>query len=162
MLLYDWIDAKEYPELSPMEASEETVNQYIERVLASSHKWSNDEGVHKTLMEIDIEDNIVRAHDKYVRMLYLRLGNALQPHTKIAKAHAATMKEAAFTWQQRAIKLIEEATCNVQIDNKKTIKDIQNEAQSERIVTGCYGFRTREVSTPPVCTRYYHRDSYQI
>jgi hypothetical protein len=80
-------------------------------------------------MEIDIEDNIVRAHDKYVRMLYLRLGNALQPHTKIAKAHAATMKEAAFTWQQRAIKLIEEATCNVQIDNKKTIKDIQNEAQ---------------------------------
>ena len=32
---------------------------------------------------------------------------------------------------------------------------------SERIVTGCYGFRTREVSTLPVCTRYYHRDSYQ-
>jgi hypothetical protein len=38
VLLYDWIDAKEYPELTPMEASEEIVNQYIERVLASSHK----------------------------------------------------------------------------------------------------------------------------
>jgi hypothetical protein len=129
VLLYIWHDAKEYPELIPVEASEEIVDQYIERVLASSHKWSNDEGVHKTRMEIDIEDNIVRAHDKYVRMLYLRLGKALEPHTKIANAHAATMKEAAFTWQQRAIKLIEEATCNVQIDNKKIIKDIQNEAQ---------------------------------
>ncbi len=32
---------------------------------------------------------------------------------------------------------------------------------SERIVTACYGFRTREVNTLPVCTRYYHRDSYQ-
>ena len=31
----------------------------------------------------------------------------------------------------------------------------------ERIVTGCYGFRTREVITLPICTRYYHRDSYQ-
>jgi hypothetical protein len=130
VLLYNWLDAKEYPEFTPIEASEEIVDQYIERVLESSHKWSNNEGVRKTLMEIDIEDkNIVRAHDKYVRMLYLRLGKALEPHTKIAKAHAATMKEAAFTWQQRAIKLIEEATCNVQIDNKKTIKDIQNEAQ---------------------------------
>jgi hypothetical protein len=39
------------------------------------------------------------------------------------------MREAAFTWQQKAIKLIEDATCTVQIDNKKTIKDIQSEAQ---------------------------------
>ncbi len=129
VLLYNWHDAKEYPELTPIEASEEIVDQYIERVLLSSHKWSNDEGVHKTLMEIDIEDNIIRGNDKYVMMLYLRLGKALEPHTKIAKAHAATMKEVAFTWQQRAIKLIEEATCNVQMDNRKTIKDIQNEAQ---------------------------------
>jgi hypothetical protein len=62
-------------------------------------------------------------------MVYLRLGNALHLHASIAKAHAATMKEAAFTWQQRAIKLIEEATCNVQVDNKKSIKEIQNESQ---------------------------------
>jgi hypothetical protein len=81
------------------------LDHYIERGLSSSHKWKDDEGVHKTLMEIDIEDNIIRGNDKYVRMLYLRLGKALEPHTKIAKAHAATMKEAAFTWQQRAIKL---------------------------------------------------------
>ncbi len=52
VLLYNWHDAKEYPELTPIEASEEIVDQYIERVLLSSHKWSNDEGVHKTLMEI--------------------------------------------------------------------------------------------------------------
>ena len=32
---------------------------------------------------------------------------------------------------------------------------------SERIVTGCYGFRTQVVNTLPVCTRYCHRDSYQ-
>ena len=47
------------------------------------------------------------------------------------------------------------------------LKNMQGDARrlvtggSERIVTGCYGFRTREVSTLPVCTRYYHRDSYQ-
>ncbi len=57
-------------------------------------------------------------------MIYLRLGKAVHLHTGIAKEHAATMKEAAFTWQQRAIKLIEEASCNVQKDNKSTIKDI--------------------------------------
>jgi hypothetical protein len=129
VLLYNWHGAKEYPELTPIDVSEEIVDEYIDRVLSSSHKWNNEEGVHKTLMEIDIEDNIIRGNDKYVRMLYLRLGKALEPHTKIAKAHAATMKEAAFTWQQRAFKLIEEATCNVRIDNNKTIKDIQNEAQ---------------------------------
>ena len=39
------------------------------------------------------------------------------------------MKEAAFTWQQRAIKLIESATNGVQIDNKKNIKEIRNESQ---------------------------------
>ncbi len=129
VLLCNWQDAKEYSELTPTDSSEEILDQYIERVLLSSHRWNDDEGVHKTLMEIDIEDNIIRGNDRYVRVLYLRLGKALEPHTKIAKAHVATMKETAFTWQQRAIKLIEEATCNVQIDNKKTIKDIQNEAQ---------------------------------
>jgi hypothetical protein len=63
-------------------------------------------------------------------MVYLRLGQALHLHTGIAKAHAETMREATFTWQLKAInKLIEEVTCNVQIDNKKAIKDIQTEAQ---------------------------------
>jgi hypothetical protein len=48
-----------------------------------------------TMLEIDTEDQIIRSNDRYVRMLYLRLGKALEPHTKIAKAHAAKMKEAA-------------------------------------------------------------------
>jgi hypothetical protein len=62
-------------------------------------------------------------------MLCLRLIKALEPHTEIAKAHVAMMKEAAYTWQQRTIKLIEDATSGVQIDNKKIVKDIQKEAQ---------------------------------
>ena len=76
------------------------------------------------MQEIDLEDKIVRHNDKYLRMVYLRLGKALHLHSGIAKEHAASMKEAAFTWQQRAIKLIENATNSVQIDNKKNIKDI--------------------------------------
>ncbi len=128
-LLYLWQEAKEFPELNHVDVSEEEMDQYIERVLKDSHKWKNTEGVNKTLQEIDLEDKIVRGNDRYLRMIYLRLGNALHLHTGIAKAHAATMKEAAFTWQQRAIKLIEGATCSVHIDNRKTIKDIQAEAQ---------------------------------
>jgi hypothetical protein len=128
-LLYKWECAKEFPEFKVVDVSDEEIDQYIERVLKDSHKWKNTEGVNKTLQEMDLEDKIVRGNDRYLRAIYLRLGNALHVHTGIAKAHAATMKEAAFTWQQRAIKLIEDATCTVQIDNKKTIKDIQNEAQ---------------------------------
>ncbi len=77
-----------------MDVSEETVNQYIERVLSHSHKWKDDEGFHMTLQEIDVEDKIIRSNYRYVRMLYLRLGKALEPHTEITRAHAATMKEA--------------------------------------------------------------------
>ncbi len=62
-------------------------------------------------------------------MVYLRLGKALHLHAGIAKEHAASMKEAALTWQKRAIKLIENATNGVQVDNKKNIKDIRNESQ---------------------------------
>ncbi len=105
------------------------MDRYIERVLKDSHKWKDTEEISKTLQEIDLEDKIVRHNDKYLRMIYLRLGKALHLHTGIAKEHAATMKQAVFTWQQRAIKLIENATNSVQIDNKKTIKDIRNESQ---------------------------------
>ena len=129
-LLFQWQDAKEFPEINTIEEiSDDEIDQYLERVLKDSHKWKDTEGVGKTLQEIDIEDKVIRSNDRFLRMVYLRLGQALHLHTEVAKAHAATMKEAAFTWQQRAIKLIEEATCNVQIDNKKSIKDIQMEAQ---------------------------------
>jgi hypothetical protein len=128
-LLYQWQSAKKFSEFNNIDVSEEEMDQYIERVLKDSHKWNDTEGVNKTLQEIDLEDKIVRHNDRYLRMIYLRLGKALHLHTGIAKAHAATMKEVAFTWQQRAIKLIEDATNSVQIDNRKTIKDIQNESQ---------------------------------
>ncbi len=127
--LCKWESAKEFPEFSHIDVSEEEMDRYIERVLKDTHKWKDTEEIIKTLQEIDLEDKIVRYNDKYLRMVYLRLGKALHFHTGIAKEHAATMKEAAFTWQQRAIKLIENATNSVQIDNKKTIKDIQNESQ---------------------------------
>jgi hypothetical protein len=129
VLLYKWECAKEFPEFKALDVSDEEIDQHIERVLKDSHKWKNTEGVNKTLQEIDLEDKILRGNDRYLRAVYLRLGNALHLHAGIAKEHAASMKEAAFTWQQRAIKLIEDATCSVQIDNKKVIKDIQNEAQ---------------------------------
>ena len=129
-LLYDWQDAKEFPVINAIEeVSDEEMDQYLERILKDSHKWKDTDGVSKTLQEIDINDKVIRTHDRFLLTVYLRLGQALHLHTEVAKAHAATMKEAAFTWQQRAIKLIEEATCNVQIDNKKSIKDIQTEAQ---------------------------------
>ncbi len=128
-LLYKWECAKEFPEFKVVDVSDEEIDLYIERVLKDSHKWKDTEGVNRTLREIDLEDTIVRGNDRYLRMVYLRLGNALHLHASISKAHAATMKEAAFIWQQRAIKLIEEATFNVQIDNKKSIKEIQNESQ---------------------------------
>jgi hypothetical protein len=85
--------------------------------------------ISKTLQEIDLEDKIFRYHDKYLRMVYLLLSEAVHLHSRIAQDHAASMKEAAYTWQQRAIKLIENATNGVQIDNKKSIKHIQNESQ---------------------------------
>jgi hypothetical protein len=127
--LYKWESAKEFPKFSHIDVSEEEMDHYIERVLKNSHKWQDTEEVNKTLQAIDLEDQIVRHNDKYLRMVYLRLGKAVHLHAGIAKEHAASMKEAAFTWQQRAIKLIESATNSVQIDNKKNIKDIRNESQ---------------------------------
>ncbi len=34
--------------------------------------------------------------------------------------------------------------------------------EDERIVTGCSGFGTQEVSILPVCTRYYHLDGLPV
>jgi hypothetical protein len=93
LFLYQWQNAKEYPELTPMDFSEEIVNQYIERVLSSSHKRKDNEGVHWTLREINVEDKAIRSNDRYVRMLYLRLGKALEPHTEIGRANAANNDE---------------------------------------------------------------------
>jgi hypothetical protein len=87
----------EYPVLPPMNVSEETVNQYIERVLENSHEWKDLEGVQMTMNGIDEGDQIIRANDIYIRSLYLCLGKALASHTEQAKAHAASMREAAHT-----------------------------------------------------------------
>ena len=82
------------------------------------------EEVNKALQAIDLEDEIVRGNDKYLRKVYLRLGQALHLHAGIAKEHRAAMSEAAHTWQLRAIRLIEQATNSVQMDNKKNLEDI--------------------------------------
>ncbi len=55
-------------------------------MLKDSQKWTDTEEVNKTLQEIDLEDRIVRGNDRYLRMIYLRLGNALHLDTGIAKA----------------------------------------------------------------------------
>jgi hypothetical protein len=36
--LYRWEDAKEFPEFTQIDASDEEMDQYIERVLKNSHK----------------------------------------------------------------------------------------------------------------------------
>jgi hypothetical protein len=124
-----WHSAKEHPKLDPMEVSKSDMEEYIERVLANSHKWKDVQGVRLTLDEINETDQIIRVNDDYVRSLYFRLGRALEPHTALAKEHAMFMKEAANTWQQYAIKLISEAVIGVQSENKNNVKEIKNEAQ---------------------------------
>jgi hypothetical protein len=115
-LLFQRQDAKEFPVISTIEeVSDEEMDQYLERVLKDSHKWKDTDGVSKTLQEIEIKDKVIRTHDRFLLTIYLRLGQALHLHTGVAKAHAQTMREAAFTWQQKAIKLIEES--NVQRAN---------------------------------------------
>ena len=129
VLLYGWQSAKDYPKLSPIEVSEEEMDRHIERVLKDSHRWKDTEEVNKALQAIDLEDEIVRGNDKYLRMVYLRLGQALHLHAGIALEHRASMREAAHTWQLRAIRLIEQATNSVQEDNRKNLAEIRNESQ---------------------------------
>jgi len=128
-LLYSWQSAKDYPKLSFIDVSEEEMDRHIERVLENSHRWKDTEDVNKAWQAIDLEDEIVRGNDKYLRMVYLRLGQALHLHAGIANEHRASMSEAAHTWQLRAIRLIEQATNSVQMDNRKNLADIRNESQ---------------------------------
>jgi hypothetical protein len=76
-LLYQWQCAKGFPEFIDVAVSEEEIDQHIERVLKDSHKWTDTEGVNKTLQEINLEDKIVRGNDRYLRMINLRLGKAV-------------------------------------------------------------------------------------
>ncbi len=41
------------------------------------------------------------------------------------------MKDAALTWQEKAIKSINEAAANLQQDNKKVLRDIKSETSQE-------------------------------
>ncbi len=79
--------------------------------------------------EINETDQIIRINDEFTRSLFFRLGKSLEPHTDMAKQHVASMKEAANTWQQNAIRLISDAVRNVQTDNKNNVKEIKGEAQ---------------------------------
>ena len=83
-----------------MEVSISDIEEYIEQVLTHSHKWIDIKSVRLTLDEINEEDQIIRINDEFTRSLFFRLGKSLEPHTDMAKQHAASMREAANTWQQ--------------------------------------------------------------
>ncbi len=120
---------KSIPKIVVMEVSRCDIEEYIERVLTHKHKWIDTKGVRLTLDEINETDKIIRINDEFTRSLFFRLGKSLEPHTDMAKQHAASMKEAASTWQQNAIRLISDAVRNVQTDNKNNVKEIKGEAQ---------------------------------
>jgi hypothetical protein len=81
--------------------------------------------------EVDLKDQMARFNCKYTQNLCLRLGKTRAPHLEVAKAHAASMKEAALAWQEKAIKSINDTASALQKDNKKVIRDIKNEASQE-------------------------------
>ncbi len=87
--------------------------------------------VNVTLDEVDLADRIIRVNCDYTKNLYLRLGKALDPHLEVAKSHAASMKEAALAWQEKAIKSINDTAAVLQKDNKRAIRDIKSEASHE-------------------------------
>ncbi len=80
---------------------------------------------------IDLKDQMARVNCKYTQNLYLRLGKALDLHFEVAKSHAASMKEAALAWQEKAIKSINDTAAALQKDNKRVIRDIKSEASQE-------------------------------
>ncbi len=93
------MNASEFPKLEPIEVTQSDLEEYIERVLLSSHEWTDTKGVRLTLDEINEADQIIRVNDEYIRSLYFCLGKALEPHTAAAKEHAVSMKEASSAWQ---------------------------------------------------------------
>jgi hypothetical protein len=127
-LLFPWLDATGYPKVVQLDVAEEEIPAYIERMLKDSHKWKDEKDVLASIEEIDEEDKIVRTTDKFVRNLFLRLGQALDPQMEVAKAHAASMEEAANSWQHKAIKAIEDAVAGVKKDNQGVVRDIMDES----------------------------------
>jgi hypothetical protein len=127
-LLYPWLDATEYPKIVQLDIEDEEIPAYIERLLKDGHKWKEEKNVLASIEEIDEEDKIVRTTDKFVRTLFLRLGQAIDPQMEVAKAHAATMEEAANAWQHKAIKAIQDAVVGVKKDNQGVVRDIMDES----------------------------------
>jgi hypothetical protein len=105
-LLFPWFDATKYPKVLHFDVAEEEISAYIDRMLKDSHKWKDEGDVLASTEKIEEEDKIVRTTDKFVRNLFLRLGQALDPQMEVAKAHAASMEEAANVWQHKAIQAI--------------------------------------------------------
>jgi hypothetical protein len=127
-LLYPWLDATEYPKIVQLDIEDEEIPAYIERLLKDGHKWKEEKDMLAPIEEIDEEDKIVRTTDKFVRHLFLRLGQALDPQMEVAKAHAASMEEAANAWQHKAIKAIQDAVAGVKKDNQGVVRDIMDES----------------------------------
>jgi hypothetical protein len=126
-----WQDAKEFPDLTSVDPDIKEIDKYIEDVLAHSHKWKDQKDVKCTMDEIDLKDQMARFNCKYTQNLCLRLGKTRAPHLEVAKAHAASMKEAALAWQEKAIKSINDTAAVLQKDNKRVIRDIKSEASQE-------------------------------
>ncbi len=126
-----WCDAKEFPDLKEVEPDSEDIDKYIEDVLSHSHKWKDQKDVKCTMDGVDLKDQMARTNCKYTKNLFLRLGVASNPHLEIAKAHAASMKESALTWQEKAINSINKVAASIRQDNKKTLRDIKREAAQE-------------------------------
>jgi hypothetical protein len=127
-LLYPWLNATEYPKVVQIDIEDEEIPAYIERLLKDGHKWKEEKDVLASIEEIDEEDKIVRTTDKFVRHLFLRLGQALDPQMEVAKAHASSMMEAANAWQHKAIQAIQDAVAGVKKYNQGVVRDIMDES----------------------------------
>jgi hypothetical protein len=55
------MDASDFPKLEALEICQSDLEEYIERVLAHSHKWTDTKGVRLTLDEINESDRIIRS-----------------------------------------------------------------------------------------------------
>jgi hypothetical protein len=117
-----WYEAKDFPNLSSVNPEIEDIDKDIEDVLAHSHKWKDQKDVKCTMDEIDLKDNVARVNRKYTQNLCLRLGKTRDPLLEVAKSRAGSMKEAALTWQEKAIKSINDTAAALQKDNKRVIR----------------------------------------
>ncbi len=74
---------------------------------------------------------MARVNCKYTQNLCLRLGKTRDPLLEVAKSRAASMKEAAQAWQEKAIKSINDTAAALQKDNKSMIREIKSEVSHE-------------------------------